>query len=82
MKDDRAVGDAFDPDYLEADFASPPADGERSVIRLYDPVLQALKNHPWGALEKVFSFPVYAFGYNWTGDTAEASISALLQKAL
>ncbi len=66
------IGDAFDPDYLEADFASPPADGERSVIRLYDPVLQALKNHPWGALEKVFSFPVYAFGYNWTGDTAEA----------
>lgn len=66
------IGDAFDPDYLEPDNDSPAGNGFRSVIRKYDPILNTLKNHDWGVLGKLFTFPVYAFGYNWTGDAAAA----------
>ncbi len=67
------VGRSFDPAYLEPDNANPVGDGFRSLMQAYrDDFLEPLRNHDWGQLSKVFEFPVYGFGYNWTDSAANA----------
>ncbi len=65
------VGRTFDPTYLEPDDTNPPGDGFAALMADYcKKFLTPLKTHDWGPLAKIFEFPVYAFGYNWT-DSAE-----------
>lgn len=66
------IGEAFDPDYLEADLESPVKNGFSSVIRKYDKLLNALMAEDWKVLNKLFVFSVHAYGYNWTGDAGSA----------
>ncbi len=66
------IGGAFDPNYLEVDNVIPVGDGLAGIMEDYRPFLHTLKTHDWGALSKLFVFPVYAFGYNWTDDSASS----------
>jgi len=66
------IGEAFDPDFLEADLESPVKNGFSSVIRKYDKLLNALMAEDWTVLNKLFVFSVHAHGYNWTGDAGAA----------
>lgn len=69
---DLLIGEAFDPDYLEVDNDTPVGDGFRGIMEEYTVFLNRLRSHDWGALSKLYEFPVYACGYNWTGDAAVA----------
>jgi len=62
------IGPSFDPDYLEVDNASPVGDGFRGLFADYRGFLESLRDRDWGPLSKLFEFPVYGFGYNWTHD--------------
>ena len=67
------VGPQFHPDYLEPANANPPGDGFEALMKDYcDDFLKPLKKHDWGALGRLFEFPVYAVGYNWTDSAASA----------
>lgn len=60
------IGERFDPSFLEPDNANPVADGFRGLMADYRGFLTQLRTRDWGALGKIFVFPVYGFGYNWT----------------
>jgi hypothetical protein len=67
------VGDRFDANYLEPNNANPPGDGFAALMEDYcKKFLTPLKVHDWGPLGKIFEFPVYAVGYNWTDDAKNA----------
>ena len=67
------VGDRFEPSYLEPNDSNPIGDGFAALMTDYcDKFLTPLKSHDWGDLGKIFVFPVYGFGYNWT-DSCENS---------
>ncbi len=57
---------AFDPDYLTVADAEPVGDGFLGIMDDYRPFLEQLRTHAWGAIGRLFEFPVYAFGYNWS----------------
>jgi hypothetical protein len=65
---DMLVGPSFKEDFLEVDNSNPVGDGFQGIGLDYLPFLEKLKTHDWGALHKIFEFPVYAVGYNWTDD--------------
>ncbi len=65
-------GNRFDASYLEVDDATPPANGYRGLMDDYREFLEELRNHDWGALGKLFVFPVYGFGYNWSASNRGA----------
>ena len=66
------VGQAFDPNFLEVDNSDPVGNGIHGILKDdYHRFLNFLEAYDWGALSKVFVFPVYAFGYNWTDDSWE-----------
>ena len=61
------VGPSFKASYLEVDNDNPVGDGFSGVMEDYwKKFLKDLKKRDWGPLAKIFEFPVYAFGYNWT----------------
>jgi pimeloyl-ACP methyl ester carboxylesterase len=61
------VGPTFSSTFLEVDNANPVGDGFSGIMEDYcDKFLNDLKKRDWGPLGKIFEFPVYAFGYNWT----------------
>jgi hypothetical protein len=60
------IGKVFSPAYLEVDDADPVGDGFQGIMGDYCGFLQELRTRDWGELGKIFVFPVYAFGYNWT----------------
>lgn len=62
------IGPQFDPGYLEVDDANPVGDGFQGLFSAYRGFLRTLRTRDWGALGKLFVFPVYGFGYNWTDD--------------
>lgn len=67
------VGKAFNPGFLEVANASPVGNGFEGIMSAYvDKFLDPLKKHDWGALSKIFEFPVYAVGYNWSDDNASS----------
>ncbi|GAP38622.1 esterase/lipase family protein [Piscinibacter sakaiensis] len=66
------IGEVFDPGYLEVDEAKPVGDGFRGIMEEYRSFLEILRTRDWGPLARLFEFPVYACGYNWTGDAAVA----------
>ena len=81
----RLVGDRFDANYLEPVNDDPIGDGFKAIMAAYcTGFLNGLKkpgaavasavggNGDWGPLSKIFEFPVYAFGYNWTDDNAHS----------
>jgi hypothetical protein len=71
------VGPSFRADYLEVADGDPVGDGFEGIMDDYRAFLLDLRNNPpWGALGKIFEFPVYAVGYNWT-DSAERAAAAL-----
>lgn len=80
------VGDAFSSSHLEVDNSDPVEDGFRGLMADYcDKFLTPhLKNHDWGPLRKVFEFPVYAFGYNWTDDNVNSGnlLAARIQEII
>src|SRR5579864_3277573 len=65
------VGDSFSPIYLEVDNSDPVEDGRHGLFENYYPFLDLLKNQNWGQLGKIFEFPVYAVGYNWTASNED-----------
>lgn len=66
------IGTDFNAGYLEVANPEPVGDGFIGIMDNYRPFLESLRDQPWGQLGKIFEFPVYAFGYNWT-DSAEAA---------
>jgi hypothetical protein len=71
--------------YLEvADTEPSPGDGFAGIRNTYHPFLHALRDHPWEELGKVFEFPVYAVGYDWTDDAkvAGAKLKARITKII
>jgi hypothetical protein len=65
------VGGRFDPNYLEPANTNPTGDGFGALMEDYcKNFLTPLKTHDWGALDRIFEFPIFAVGYNWT-DSAE-----------
>lgn len=81
------VGPAFDPNFLEVDNSTPTGDGFQGIMEDYVKFLKKLKTRNWGPLHKIFEFPVYAFGYNWTDSSRESGeklaqrISAIISEA-
>ncbi|HEU0124123.1 MAG TPA: hypothetical protein VFQ91_26565 [Bryobacteraceae bacterium] len=69
----------FRPDYLEPDEDTPPGNGFRGIMTDYHKFLTPLRTQDWGEFKKIFEFPVYACGYNWTADVRDAA-AALLQR--
>jgi hypothetical protein len=65
--------DNFHPDYLEVDNDTPPGDGFRGIMTDYHKFLNPLREQKWGELEKVFTFPVYACGFNWSADVRDGA---------
>jgi hypothetical protein len=59
-------GNTYDPDFLEVDNDSPPGNGYRGLMKDYRAFLDELRDHDWAALGKLFVFPIYGFGYNWS----------------
>ena len=78
------IGPDFDPDRLEVANAEPLGNGFSGLMEDYRPFLETLRNHPWGPIGKVFEFPVYAVGYNWTdsAETAGSKLSARIQNII
>jgi hypothetical protein len=67
------VGDGnFFPGFLEVDNANPVGDGFHGIFDEYWKFLKPLRKHDWGPLRKIFEFPVYAVGYNWTGSNDDS----------
>ncbi|MCC6532351.1 MAG: hypothetical protein IT531_07375 [Burkholderiales bacterium] len=66
------IGDEFKAGYLEVADAEPVGDGFDGIMDDYRGFLKDLKKHDWGALAKIFEFPVYAVGYNWTASNADS----------
>jgi len=71
----------FDPGFLEVANTNPYRDGFAGVMgyegedkkgSAYLQFLNRLKNYDWGPLAKLFDFPVYAIGYNWSDDPENA----------
>ena len=57
-------GKSYNPDFLEVDDDMPTGNGYRGLMEEYRVFLEELHGHDWGALAKLFVFPVYGFGYN------------------
>jgi pimeloyl-ACP methyl ester carboxylesterase len=72
------IGDHFDPGFLEVINEKPPkgyiGDGFDGIMGDYCDFLNLLKANNWGPLGKIFEFPVYAVGYNWTDDNEKSGI--------
>ena len=77
-------------DYLKVDNDS-TGDGRHSIIDRYwihalpdsyHKIFKKLKKEEWEGLNKVFEFPVYAFGYNWTNsnDTSGEKLADRIKK--
>src|SRR5581483_1038597 len=71
----------FDPQFLEVDNTEPYRNGFAGVMgyqgegkdgTAYLKFLTRLQTNDWGPLAKLFEFPVYAIGYNWSDDPANA----------
>jgi hypothetical protein len=85
----------FSAGYLEAHDSNPIKDGSSAIMggespgqhKYYHEFLNVLQKHKWGELSKLFEFPVYAVGYNWTDDAEHVSkmvvkrIKAIIQEA-
>jgi hypothetical protein len=72
-------GTPFSPGYLEVDNGTPYGDGWQGIMVDYCDFLKVLRKQKWGPLAKIFEFPVYAFGYNWT-DNAESAGEKLAER--
>ena len=61
-------GTEFNRNYLEVHNTDPVGDGFQGVSEsTYHKFLKYLQNQShWGPLNKLFEFPVYAIGYNWS----------------
>lgn len=62
------VGPVFRSDFLEVANSDPVGDGLTGIMDDYRAFLITLRGRTWGPLNKIFEFPVYSFGYNWTDD--------------
>lgn len=60
------VGPQFSTAFLEVDDTNPVGDGFNGIMADYRQFLVDLRDRDWGALGRLFVFPVYAHGYNWT----------------
>ena len=68
------VGPRFDANFLEVDNGAPVGDGFQGIMEDYRDFLEDLKKgYEWKPLDKIFEFPVYAFGYNWTDSSMESA---------
>jgi pimeloyl-ACP methyl ester carboxylesterase len=78
------VGASFSPGFLEADNSDPVADGFQGIMHAYRTFLVQLRDRDWGPLGKIFQFPVYAFGYNWTdsNDSAGAKLAGRIKEII
>lgn len=78
------VGGLFASNYLEVDNDNPVGDGFRGIIPDYRDFLNDLRNRDWGALGKIFVFPVYAHGYNWTdcNENSGKALAARIQQVM
>lgn len=77
-------GNKYNPDFLEVDNDSPPGNGYRGLMADYRSFLDQLRDHDWGALGKLFVFPVYGFGYNWSASnrTSGAKLAARISEII
>lgn len=73
------IGPEFDPGYLAVADAEPVGDGFAGLMDDYLPFLRDLRDTDWGAVGRLFEFPVFAFGYNWT-DSAETAGARLKER--
>jgi pimeloyl-ACP methyl ester carboxylesterase len=77
-------GTAYNPDFLEVDDDTPTGNGYRGLMEQYRVFLEELHTHDWGALGKLFMFPVYGFGYNWSASnrTSGAKLAARIDEIM
>lgn len=82
------IGQTFNSSFLEVDNTNPMGDGFHGIMEDYwSKFLNKLKAQDWGAVGKIFEFPVYALGYNWTdtnknsGTKLAARIQEIIQEA-
>lgn len=71
------IGESFKSNYLEVANDEPVEDGFSGIMEDYWKKFlntEVLKKRKWGPVSKIFEFPVYAVGYNWTDDAKEAGI--------
>jgi pimeloyl-ACP methyl ester carboxylesterase len=71
---------SFNKNFLEVHNSDPVGNGFQGVSSsTYLQFLQFLQDQNWGPLRKIFEFPVFAFGYNWT-DTNLNNGTLLVQR--
>jgi pimeloyl-ACP methyl ester carboxylesterase len=75
---------SYNPDFLEVDNDAPTGNGYRGLMEEYRVFLEELHTHDWGALGKLFVFPVYGFGYNWSASnrTSGAKLAARITEII
>lgn len=79
------IGDgAFDPEFLEVDNDPIVGNGYRGLMKEYRTFLEVLRTRDWGALGKMFVFPVYGFGYNWSASNrlSGAKLATRIQEVI
>ncbi len=77
-------GASYNPDFLEVDDDTPTGNGYRGLMEQYRVFLEELRTHDWYALGKLFVFPVYGFGYNWSASnrTSGAKLAARITEII
>jgi hypothetical protein len=73
------VGRKFSSGHLEVHNSSPVGNGFQGIHDDYLKFLNPLKDWNWKPLDKIFDFPVHAFGYDWT-DSNENSGNKLAKR--
>lgn len=82
------IGSAFDPDFLEVDKSTPIGNGFRGLMKDYhEKFLKVLLKEidvKWRPLGKIFVFPVFGVGYNWTdsSDTSGKKLAARIAEII
>ncbi len=69
---EMVVGPSFNPHYLEVADSDPVGNGFEGILEDYRDFLATLGSHDWGPLNRIFEFPVYAVGYNWTASCEDS----------
>jgi hypothetical protein len=66
------IGERFNRNYLEVHNTNPIGDGFAALMADYRSFLYSLRTRDWGPIGKLFVFPVYGFGYNWTATNRDS----------
>jgi len=69
------IGPSFTAGFLQVADSTPRGDGLIELMDDYRPFLVQLRSRDWGTIGRVFEFPVFACGYDWTRSAEDAAIA-------